>query len=165
VSVAKRSPLSAFVLKGRRLEVCGLRPEKEARCAFLAIAHSLQPAKRATLRILIMTTARDGLNLFTAIVSGASKSAASDASVQNVKRYEPPPTAKALQSAVEQLRSYMKSVDRAVEFKIDSTTGTTVVTVTDTDSGELIRQIPSPEVLWLAQHIDTKRSALLNTVA
>jgi flagellar protein FlaG len=114
-----------------------------------------------------MTIAADNMNLLNAIVSGsaAAKTAVSEANAQDVKKSTSAPTAEDVQSAVEQLRSYVKSANRAVEFKIDSTTGMTVVTVTDQNSGEVIRQIPSVEALWLAAHIGSKQAALLDTSA
>ena len=112
-----------------------------------------------------MSTTSSGLNLLTAIISGsaASKSALHDDSA--VKKADPVATVEAVRSAVEQLQSYVNTANRAVEFKIDSATGLTVVTVTDSKSGEVIRQIPSAEALWLAAHIGTKQSALVNTSA
>jgi flagellar protein FlaG len=56
-----------------------------------------------------------------------------------------------LNQAVQRIQSYLKSVNHALEFRIDSDSGRTVVSVRDVETGDLIRQFPSEEVLRLAQ--------------
>ena len=71
----------------------------------------------------------------------------------------------AVRAAAQQIDSYLKSVGRALEFRIDEATGRTVITVRVTATGEVIRQIPNEEVLELARHIDAGSSALLSLTA
>ena len=68
----------------------------------------------------------------------------------------------AVRAAARQIDSYLKSVGREVEFRVDEETGTTVVTVRETATGEVIRQIPNEEVLHLARHFATGSGALLD---
>jgi flagellar protein FlaG len=68
----------------------------------------------------------------------------------------------AVQAAVKQIDSYLRSAGREVEFHVDEATGTTVVTVRETATGTVIRQIPNDEVLQLARHIDSGSHALLD---
>ena len=65
-------------------------------------------------------------------------------------------------AAVKQIDSYLKSAGREVAFHVDDATGTTVVTVRETATGTVIRQIPNEEVLQLARHIDSGSHALLD---
>lgn len=67
-----------------------------------------------------------------------------------------------LKQAVERIQSYLKSVNRALEFRVDSDSGRTVVSVRDVETGDLIRQFPSEEVLRLAQLADEQSVPLLN---
>jgi len=67
-----------------------------------------------------------------------------------------------LQAAARQIDSYLKSVGREVEFRVDADTNMTVVTVRNTATGEVVRQIPSEEALQLARHLETGSSALLS---
>lgn len=60
-----------------------------------------------------------------------------------------------IQRAAAQLDSYMKSMNRSLEFRVDEDSGRTVVSVRDSQTGELIRQIPSEEVLRMARYMDT----------
>jgi len=71
-------------------------------------------------------------------------------------------TRAALQAAARQIDSYLKSVGREVEFRVDEDTDLTVVTVRNTATGEVVRQIPSEEALQLARHLEAGSSALLS---
>ncbi|MFL6619683.1 MAG: flagellar protein FlaG, partial [Povalibacter sp.] len=68
----------------------------------------------------------------------------------------------AVRAAAAQIDSYLKSVGREVEFRVDEETGTTVVTVRETASGEVIRQIPNEEVLQLARRFQAGSGAVLD---
>jgi flagellar protein FlaG len=69
---------------------------------------------------------------------------------------------RSVEVAAQRLQSHAQSMGRSLEFRVDRSTGSTVVTVKDTTSGEVIRQIPNEEALWLAEHID-QQAALLRT--
>lgn len=61
---------------------------------------------------------------------------------------EPRPVQKEeVSNAVESLNQYMKSIGRNLRFSIDADSGYTVITVVDRETEEVIRQIPSEEVL------------------
>ena len=78
----------------------------------------------------------------------------------------PQPEAKAepadLGRLATRIENYLKSVNRALEFKVDTASGRTVVTVRDAENGELIRQIPNEEVLRFAQLVEEQTVVLLN---
>jgi flagellar protein FlaG len=71
----------------------------------------------------------------------------------------------AVQQAARQLQEHMLGMGNALEFRVDKDTGTTVVTVRDMKSGDVIRQMPTEEALWLAQNLDRISSSLLSTSA
>jgi len=54
---------------------------------------------------------------------------------------------KRLDQAVEQLNSFIQQVQRDLNFQVDELSGKTVVTVLNTETKEVIRQIPSEDVL------------------
>ncbi|HTX18086.1 MAG TPA: flagellar protein FlaG [Bacteroidota bacterium] len=56
-------------------------------------------------------------------------------------------------SAVKELNAAMKVVDTNLSFSFDSITKQTVVTVTDAQTNEVIRQIPPEEMLKVSQRI------------
>lgn len=70
----------------------------------------------------------------------------------------PPPekpvvTAEKVRAAAEQIDSYLKSIGRNLDIRVDQDTGQTVVTVRDAATGDVIRQIPNEEALQLAKSL------------
>lgn len=71
-----------------------------------------------------------------------------------------------IQRAVEQMRkSLSESSSSNLKFSIDDETGQTIVRVTDIKTGELIRQIPSEELVELAKSLDRMQGKLLRQQA
>lgn len=52
-----------------------------------------------------------------------------------------------LQSAVSDINTYVQNLQRDLEFRVDRDLGRTIITVLDSETKEVIRQIPSEEVL------------------
>jgi flagellar protein FlaG len=67
-----------------------------------------------------------------------------------------------LENSVSRLNDLADSVQRDLQFTIDDDSGETVITVLDTKTAEIIRQIPSKEVLALAQNIESLKGALFS---
>jgi|SRR5579871_1442388 len=70
------------------------------------------------------------------------------------------PSVDELQAAIEKIATAIRPAANDIEFSIDRPTGQTVVRVVDGQTGELIRQIPSEEVMAIARSIDKMRSLL-----
>lgn len=87
-----------------------------------------------------------------------------DAVVEKMARQPPPvqDVSAAVRAAAQQIDSYLKSVGRQVEFRVDDATGMTVVTVRETATGDVIRQIPNEEVLQLARRFEAGSGTLLD---
>ncbi|MEN8179486.1 MAG: flagellar protein FlaG [Pseudomonadota bacterium] len=58
-----------------------------------------------------------------------------------------------LEGAVSQMKDFAQMLNRELQFDVDEDLGRTVVRVLDKESGDLIRQIPSEEVLALAKQM------------
>lgn len=58
-----------------------------------------------------------------------------------------------IREAVSEINDFVQSVHRDLSFNMDESSGQTVIKVIDRDSGDLIRQIPSEEVLAIADHL------------
>ncbi|WP_312484355.1 flagellar protein FlaG [Stutzerimonas nitrititolerans] len=67
--------------------------------------------------------------------------------------------------AVDQLKSFVKDAQRNLDFSVDDSSGQFVVKVMDGDSGKMIRQIPSEELLRLSEQLDNMRSLLFKAEA
>ncbi|WP_462379130.1 flagellar protein FlaG [Pseudomonas sp. Marseille-QA0892] len=70
-----------------------------------------------------------------------------------------------VKSAVSDLNSQMQNLRRNLDFSVDDGTGDVVVKVIDGESGKVVRQIPSEEVLKLAEQLDDLRSLMFQAKA
>jgi len=60
---------------------------------------------------------------------------------------------KAIEEVASKLQEFVNLIDKQLEFRVDGDSGRHVVTVSDKLSGDVIRQIPSEEVLRLARNL------------
>jgi flagellar protein FlaG len=65
-----------------------------------------------------------------------------------------------LNFAVSKLNDYVQNIQRTLAFSVEEATGITVVQVYDTETKELIRQIPAEETIKLAASIAAKTASL-----
>ena len=66
-----------------------------------------------------------------------------------------------LDRTVQQLNELAQTVRREIRFTIDDGTGRTVINVLDAETDELVRQIPSEEVLALATKLKEEAQSML----
>lgn len=59
-----------------------------------------------------------------------------------------------LSEAIEQLTRLARNAVRDLQFSVDEVSGRTVITVINASTDEVVRQIPSEEVLALARNLD-----------
>lgn len=64
------------------------------------------------------------------------------------------PSPQQLKNAVDSVNRAMRQANMSLELSVDSTTKKPVVKMMDSETGELIRQFPSEEVLAIASSID-----------
>lgn len=67
-----------------------------------------------------------------------------------------------LEQAVTDIRKFVQDAQRKLDFSIDDSTHQVVVKVIATESGEVIRQIPSEAALKLAQSLHDASSLLFD---
>lgn len=72
------------------------------------------------------------------------------------------PSPEVIKEVAERIESYLRSVGRSLEFRVDAASGRTVLSVRDAQTGELIRQIPDEEVLRLAEMAEDQTIVLVN---
>ena len=76
------------------------------------------------------------------------------------------PSSEQVRQAVEAVKQMVKSTNaNSLDFSIDEQSGKTVVRITDADTGEIIRQIPSREMLEIAHSLDKLQGMLLKQKA
>lgn len=70
-----------------------------------------------------------------------------------------------VESAVQRLSSFVSTTRPELSFSVDENSGTRVVRVIDTETKEVIRQMPSEEAIHLAQALDKLQGLLVKDKA
>jgi len=71
----------------------------------------------------------------------------------------------AVAKAAAQIQNFVKEMGRNLSFTIDETTGYNVVRVMNPETNEVIRQLPSEELLKIARSMEQLNSVLVNQKA
>jgi flagellar protein FlaG len=74
------------------------------------------------------------------------------------------PGEEVMKAVARQIESYLKANGRDLQFSVDSETGQTVITVRDSSTGEVIRQIPNAEALRISQALGQQPNALIDVL-
>jgi flagellar protein FlaG len=77
----------------------------------------------------------------------------------------PPPSQKQLEAAVKEVARIVQPKASNLDFAIDKDSGKTIVRITDRQTGEMIRQIPSEEMVDLARNLDRMQGMLMKQKA
>lgn len=72
------------------------------------------------------------------------------------------PVRESIEKIAADLQKFVQSMGRDLNFSVDETTGYHVVRVVDQSTGELIRQLPSAELLKLAREFEQLQNALVS---
>jgi flagellar protein FlaG len=72
------------------------------------------------------------------------------------------PAREAVAKAAADLQEFVKSMGRNLNFSVDETTGYHVVKVVNPDTGELIRQLPSEELLKISRDFQRLNNVLVS---
>lgn len=80
---------------------------------------------------------------------------------------------KKVEQTVSELNSFVQNVQRGIQFSVHEDTGHSIITVTDKESGDVIRSFPSEKVLEMAAYLaenkaqadDAMRGLLVNDSA
>ncbi|HFD80020.1 MAG TPA: flagellar protein FlaG [Gammaproteobacteria bacterium] len=67
-----------------------------------------------------------------------------------------------VESAVSRISDFVQNFQRDLQFSVDRLSGRTVIKVVDSETNQVIRQIPSEESLRIARHLDSPDSLILS---
>ena len=79
--------------------------------------------------------------------------------------HAPNPGDAALVRAIDAVNRMLNPMARGLEFSIDQTTGKTVVKLVDKETNEVLRQMPSREMLAIARALDRVKGLLIHEKA
>ncbi len=96
---------------------------------------------------------------------GASAAAAAgsppSAPVHPVAQQQPPASVEAAQQAAARINEFLKSSAANVEFTVDAASDQVIVRVVDSETQQLIRQMPTEEMLAISRALDRLSGLLL----
>jgi len=69
------------------------------------------------------------------------------------------------EEAIAKLEEFTQSIDRDLSFRVDESSGETVISVIDTKTDEVIREIPGEAALRLSEEIEQLRSLVFTARA
>lgn len=117
------------------------------------------------------TTTADSLRSSRVFVSPPARESGQSAETSSTttnaaaaKQAERAPTADELSRAVSQINEAIKLRDSRIQFEIESDISTVVTKIVDGSTGEVLRQIPSEEVLRIARALATDKSDSVSLV-
>lgn len=120
------------------------------------INNAVAPALPSNTRSVVQPSNAEGVRETTSSVqSNARTEQSKDAQVRPEE----------LKSAVEKVQAFVSATTSDVNFSIDKDSGNTVVKVIDRSTKEVIRQIPSKEMLEMAQALDRLQGLLVKNQA
>lgn len=95
------------------------------------------------------------------VVSKAASTEIKPSAVNEVTQ----PTREVVAKAAEQIQSFVSSMGRNLSFSVDSTTGYHIVRVTNPETGDVVRQLPTEELIRIAQSFEQLNAALVHQKA
>ncbi|GMR15888.1 MAG: hypothetical protein BMS9Abin31_0182 [Gammaproteobacteria bacterium] len=98
-------------------------------------------------------TNRSGSSNSTGKVAAQRQSFAVEVAEVETREVEVELSQEALEKVVSQLNAYIQNTQRDMDFSVDDATGRVVVRVVDSNTEEVIRQIPSEEMLAISRHL------------
>ena len=74
----------------------------------------------------------------------------------------PPVEIHKIESVTRQIDSFLRSMNKSLQFRVDQSTGQMIVSICDSETGEVIRQVPGEEALRIAQNLENRLSGMLD---
>lgn len=118
------------------VKTAAIRPESTARPEPIKNSEPIQGSKQAAVREKVETAPQPE----------AAAPVKSQAEIE-----------KSIQDTVTELNQASQKYSRNLEFSVDDSSGKTIITVTDRETEKVVRQIPSEEVLAIAERVESIR--------
>lgn len=96
---------------------------------------------------------------------GGGSAQAADRAVAQSRAHPPAESAESAREVVAAINRAAKSLNNSVELSLDTQSGRPIVRVVDTETGQLVRQIPTEEVLELRRVLDQIAGMLIRQKA
>ena len=114
----------------------------------ITTAASLPPSGSSQERVVAQTASTEPAEGQSVAASGSAAPVASPAQAPQT-----PPPSQQIERATQDISDYIQSVSRSLQISVDDDLGTTVITVFNSETEEVVRQIPPDEILQIARYI------------
>jgi flagellar protein FlaG len=74
----------------------------------------------------------------------------------------PAPKPEKVREAVEEIQQFVNKVTTNVQFSVDNDTGRTIVSVVDAETKQVVRQIPTEDVMKIARALDRMQGIIFS---
>lgn len=111
---------------------------------------------------------RDSVKAAAQAESGSDAAAAAAVTAAASKPANPaeaPADRKQLEAAVDRIKEFVQPINKGIQFALDEDTGRSLVKVIDTQTKEVLRQIPTEEALHIAKALDKLQGLLIQNKA
>jgi flagellar protein FlaG len=73
-----------------------------------------------------------------------------------------PVTIPKIESVTRQIDSFLRSMNKSLQFRVDESSGRMIVSICDAETGEVIRQVPGEDALRIAQSLESRLSGMVD---
>ncbi len=115
-----------------------------------------KPTSSAAIEVSVVAKAQQAVQVEKVKVASVTP-AEKTAQVEAAEPKEESVSTENLEQAVSQINDYVQNLQRTLQFTVDEESGKDVVTVSDVETKEIIRQYPSEEVLAIARQISQEK--------
>ena len=102
-----------------------------------------------------------GRNVSTSKAKAAASASAELPNIAPVQMAGQHPSVPQLKNAVDNINRFLQQSNINIQFSVDADTQKTVVKLIDSDTGDVIRQYPSKDVLAISKSIENMQQGLL----
>ena len=74
----------------------------------------------------------------------------------------PPVEIHKIESVTRQIDSFLRSMNKSLQFRVDESSGRMIVSICDAETGEVIRQVPGEDALRIAQSLESRLSGMVD---
>ncbi len=101
------------------------------------------------------------VNSVAPVADGAAGTASDAVNPTAVKKPTPPPDPQKAAQAAKEINDFLKSSSAGIEFQVDNQSDRVIVRVVDTETKQLIRQVPTEEMVAISHALDRMTGLLL----
>ena len=74
----------------------------------------------------------------------------------------PPVEIHKIESVTRQIDSFLRSMNKSLQFRVDESSGRMIVSICDSETGKVIQQVPGEDTLRIAQSLESRLSGMVD---